>query len=219
MNLVRKYKISKILNQPLTSVEQQIILFIQSWLKDLIPFKMDEYSSSIFYMNSEGLYVLEQNTKSAYIYVRWKDFWNVLEDKYLMKYKDIQDIIKFMVEEAFKQKVATPLFSSNTSSNRVEEAFKQKVATPIGVMRQTCFSKVEEAFKQKVKTPMGWNYRSRTVIEEAFKQKVKTPQHEIFSPSLEVEEAFKKTKPEVTHSLYSFTPLSEVEKSFKQNKL
>ncbi len=154
MNLVRKYKISKILHQPLTGMEGEIIEFIKGWLYNLIPFKTDEYPDSIYYMSSkglyvfsEGLYVLEQNTKSAYIYVRWKDFWEVLETKYYIEYKDIQDIIKFMVEEAFKQKVKTPSLSSGIASFVVEEAFKQKVKTPNYFLVNTS-SMIEEAFKQ-----------------------------------------------------------------------
>lgn len=44
---------------------------------------------SIFYMNSKGDWIFEQNGNSDYFWVR---------------YKDIQEFIKYMVEEAFKSK-------------------------------------------------------------------------------------------------------------------
>ncbi len=168
MNLIRKYKISKILNQPLESIEKEIIDFIHSWLSNLIPFKMDEYPDSIFYMKEDGRYVLEQNNKKDRLWVRYNDFWSVLESKYLMKYKDIQDILKFMIEEAFKQKVATPSIYRLFIPFEVEEAFKQKVATPKQqYVKQP--SKVEEAFKQKVATPIHEKHAAMFRVEEAFK--------------------------------------------------
>ncbi len=59
MNLVRKYKISKLTNKPLKGIEHEIIEFVHSWLKDLIPFKWKKYPLDIYYMNSAGLCVLE----------------------------------------------------------------------------------------------------------------------------------------------------------------
>ncbi len=170
MNLIRKYKISKILHQPLTGIEGEIIELNHSWLNDLIPFKMFEYTDSIYYMNSKGEYVLEQDNKYDRLWVRYKDFWSVLESKYLMKYKDIQILLKFMVEEAFKQKVATPTKEFASQFLEVEEAFKQKVATPINYISKTP-DQVEEAFKQKVSTPYLSNFTLQSKIEEAFKEK------------------------------------------------
>ncbi len=108
MNLVRKYKISKILNKPLEGVEAEIILFIHSWLKDLIIFQYANILTSIYYMNSMGQFVLEQDNKNDRLWVRYNDFWGVLKTKYSIEYKDIQILLKFLIEEAFKQQVATP---------------------------------------------------------------------------------------------------------------
>ncbi len=148
--LIRKYKISKILNQPVTGLEGEIILFIQFWLKDLIPFKMEHISDSIFYMNSAGLYVIEQNPKNKYLYVRWIGFWNVLESKYLMKYEDIQLLLKFMIEESFKQKLVDIEYTC-----KIEEAFRHMI---------------EDAFKKKTETHITSTILSQISVEEAYKQ-------------------------------------------------
>ncbi len=124
MNLIRKYKISKLINQPVTGIEGEILLFINSWLNNLIPFKM-ENSTSIYYMNSEGLYVLEHNPKNKYLYVRWNGFWSVLESKYLIEYDDVQLLLKFMIEERLKQKVDNPWYLIDKEISYVEEAFKK----------------------------------------------------------------------------------------------
>ncbi len=122
MNLIRKYKISKILNKPLEGVEQEIILFIHSWLSDLIPFKYTD-SESFFYMNTSGLYVLELDNQNGYLYVRWSEFWSVLENKYFISYQDTQLLLKFMIEESFKKHLAISFLIKAYMFVEIEEAF------------------------------------------------------------------------------------------------
>ncbi len=147
MNLIRKYKISKLLNKPLIGIEGEIIEFIQSWLKDLIPFKWEKRETSIIYMNSERLFVLEQDNETNILWIRYENFWGVLENKYLMGYEEIQILLKFIVEETFKQYLGLPYKTTATSHIQVEEAFKQKTSLPQSAMDYP--SNVEEAFKDK----------------------------------------------------------------------
>ncbi len=97
MNIIRKYKISKLLNKPLTGVEAEIIELIQSWLKDLIPFKIDKYPNIIYYMKEDGRYVLEQDIKNNRLWIRYEEFWKVLDKKYFLEVKYIQILLKFMI--------------------------------------------------------------------------------------------------------------------------
>ena len=59
-------------------------------------------------MNSEGKCILQQDSKNDRLWVGYYDIWLVLEMKYLLKYSEIQIVIKGMVELAFKMKVGTP---------------------------------------------------------------------------------------------------------------
>ncbi len=150
MNLVRKYKISKILNQPLEGVDNEIILFIKGWLKDLIPFKYDEYPDTIFYMSKEGLYVLEQDYEHNKFWIRYKSFWGVLSTKYLIDYDDTQLLLKFMIEEVFKNHITSDMYFSYDQSiaSRIEEAFKTELKT----IRLTAIDKVnrvEDEYKKE----------------------------------------------------------------------
>ncbi len=150
MNLIRKYKISKLLNKPLTGIESEIIEFIKEWLKDLIPFKYDESPNTIFYMNTEGLYVLEHSFENRYLYVRWIDFWNVLSHKYSLNYIDIQLLLKFMIEEAFKKELSTPLMAHSDFNIMIEQVFKKTVSTPTPTQPPRLHElAIEEAFKQQ----------------------------------------------------------------------
>ncbi len=65
-----------------------------------------------------------------------------------MNYDDIQKLLKFMVEEAFKQHVSTPQLHHQQPVAWIEEAFK-KVGTPY-LFSIVNMVKVEEAFKQEI---------------------------------------------------------------------
>ena len=108
MNLLRIYKISKITGIMPEGIECEIISFIKDILNNLTIFKYKDYPNSIFYMNSKGDWIFEQDNKNDIFRVRYYIIWKVLENKYNMKDNEIQDFIKHMVEEKLKQKISKP---------------------------------------------------------------------------------------------------------------
>jgi len=96
MNLVRKYKIHR-LSPCLNEKELEIISFIENKLKGLKLVKKDEYPQYTFYMDSDSITILQQDDKNDRLWIRHKDFWGVLQEKYFLEYIDIQDIIRYMV--------------------------------------------------------------------------------------------------------------------------
>ena len=105
-NLIRRYKISRAINEPLEGKDKEIIDFIKSKIDGLTIFQMNDYK--INFMNSEGNCIMQQDSKNDYLWVRHEGFWSVLETKYLLIYEDIQIVMKGMVELAFKLRVSTP---------------------------------------------------------------------------------------------------------------
>ena len=103
-NLVRRYKIHQ-LTPVLTEQELEIIDFIKDKISNLTEFKDSKYPDSIFYMNSEGEWILDQDDKNKRLCVRYEDFWQVLQIKYNLENSDIQYLIQYMIEQAVKQKV------------------------------------------------------------------------------------------------------------------
>jgi hypothetical protein len=103
-NLYRKYKISQLLDEPLSNEEKELVEFIIDKIKDLTIF----IDNGNYYMNSIGEFVFQQDEKNDRLLIRYDGFWSVLEDKYLLKYDDIQVIIKGMVETTYKMSVGTP---------------------------------------------------------------------------------------------------------------
>jgi len=107
MNLIRKYKIHR-LSPCLNGDELEIISFIENKLKDLKVVKRDNYPESTFYIDSYDETILEQYDKNDWLRVSYKDFWEVLEEKYLLNYIDIQNIIRYMVLIHLKFRAAKP---------------------------------------------------------------------------------------------------------------
>ena len=105
-NLYRRYKISLITNEGITSDEKEIVEFILDKIKDLTLF-IDEYGFHN-YMNSKGEFIFQQDEKNDILWIRHRDFWSVLEKKYSLNRDDIQVIIKSMVETTYKMRVGTP---------------------------------------------------------------------------------------------------------------
>ena len=108
-NLYRRYKISQLLDEPLSNKEKEIVEFILTKIKDLTLF-IDDMHNSHNYMNSKGEIIFEQDEENERLWVRYQDFWSVLEDKYSLTYDDIRVIIKSMVETTYKIKVVTADF-------------------------------------------------------------------------------------------------------------
>ena len=127
-NLYRRYKISQLLDEPLSNEEKEIIEFIIDKIKDLTLFIDDIGRHN--YMNSKGEYIFNQNEKNDRLWVRYNDFWEVLKNKYLLEYDDIQAIIKSMVETTYKMSVGTPCPKALVPQAAVETTYKMSVGTP-----------------------------------------------------------------------------------------
>ncbi len=130
MILLRQYKLWK-LNIPVDSKFIEIFEFVNSTISNLQTFEMSEYADWLFFMNSENLNILQFETKKRILYVRYSNFWEVLETKYNLEYSDIQPFIQSLVEEAYKIKVETTAWVTLTALTVVEEAYKIKVETTI----------------------------------------------------------------------------------------
>jgi len=118
MNLTEKYKIHQ-LSPCLNENELEIVTFIENKLKGLKRLKKSDYPKSLFddmpkstfYINSDNKpirFILEQDEKNNKLWVIHEDFWIVLQDKYLLEYVEIQDILRYMVFVHFKFKPLTP---------------------------------------------------------------------------------------------------------------
>ena len=126
MNLVRKIKISKLTNIPLTGVDKEIVDFINYKLSNLTPFKFN-INTYYNYMDSEGKFVFTQSDKHNTLYVRYEGLWDVLDTKYGMLYEECEYILKFMIQKYLKTKVSKPYIASYNIYNKIEFEYYEKI--------------------------------------------------------------------------------------------
>lgn len=127
MSLVRKLKISKITKIPLTGIDKEIVDFINSILDNLTSYTIDNCYNIIFYMNSKGEWMLEQDDGNDKLYLRWEEFGDILQNKYFMKYSDIQVLIQYMAQQSFNRKLSTPVAERAGIRVLVEKGYKEKI--------------------------------------------------------------------------------------------
>jgi PAS domain-containing protein len=146
-NLYRRYKISQLLDEPLLDKDKEIIDFILDKIKDLTLYIDEDGCHN--YMNSKCEFIFQHDDKNGMLWVRYQDFWSVLEYKYLLNDVDIQVIIKDMVETAYKMSVVTPMARTTAYWKQVETAYKMSVGTPYYLSTPSQMW-VETAYKMSV---------------------------------------------------------------------
>jgi len=142
------------------------------------------------YYNKDGEWIFYQDVKNGQFWAHYKRYWEILEREFHLKYEEIQAITKFLVEEALKREVTTPILGEWCNLGAVEEALKREVTTP--TFLSTLFdSSVEEALKREVTTPVTLGDNPSVEVEEALKREVATPHRGGGSGSHRVEEVLK----------------------------
>ena len=96
--LLRKYKIYKLLNIPLSD-EMATIVFIHNKLNSMVENR--NHPDYIFYYIEDNLHMrLSKDTNNCYC--RCENFVDILIDKYFLANHDISEYMKYMVEQYFK---------------------------------------------------------------------------------------------------------------------
>ena len=117
--------------------------------KDLKVIKTDVYEKHgqeyILY-NKNNEWIFYQDVKNEDFWCNYKLYWSFFKEEFGLKYKEIQEITKYMVEDTLKIKVDTPTFLAKLSSTLVEETLKIKVTTPSFLQNK---SVVEETLKNE----------------------------------------------------------------------
>lgn len=126
MNLVRKIKISKLTEVEFSETELEIINFIKTNLVDLIPFTIDNYNQSIFYMNEKCDWIFDYDSKYKVIWIRHDSFINLLEHKYKIKTIDIKYLITDIFTNIFKMDVYNFISLQYYHYGEIESEFKMR---------------------------------------------------------------------------------------------
>ena len=102
-----------------------------------------------FIYHKDGQWIFYQDCKKEKFWTHYYRYWEILEREFHLKYEEIQALTKFLVEEALKREVGTPLLLQFTKKEMVEEALKREVDTPQKTLA-IYTTGVEEALKRKL---------------------------------------------------------------------
>jgi hypothetical protein len=102
-----------------------------------------------FIYHKDGQWIFYQDCKKEKFWTHYYRYWEILEREFHLKYEEIQALTKFLVEEALKREVGTPLLLQFTKKEMVEEALNREVGTPQKTLA-IYTTGVEEALKRKL---------------------------------------------------------------------
>ena len=144
-----------------------------------------------FIYHKDGQWIFYQDSKNEKFWTHYYKYWELFESNFGLKYKEIQAITKYLVEETLKREVSPPFTLNLAYSYKVEETLKREVSPPTALLGPTGL-KVEETLKREVSPPSRHPGVTNSNIEDALKREVGTP-HEIRrSDKKAVEDALKR---------------------------
>lgn len=131
-NLIRKYKCYKLTGE-VNRETKEIFDFIDNKLKNLNKIDNNKFPDIvnddwIFYMNSSGECILEYNLKAKYLYVRYKDFLEVLVNKYFLESVESLEynLIEYIVKKFYKINIFITYIATPDFYYKIEKAYKLK---------------------------------------------------------------------------------------------
>ena len=111
--------------------------------------------------DKEWEWVFYQDAKSSKLWCNYAKYWSIFESNFNLKYQEVQDLTKFLVEEALNREVGTTTTVRGVVVPEVEEALNREVGTTNPLSQLSKF-KVEEALNREV----GTTYMYRNKITE-----------------------------------------------------
>lgn len=125
--------------------------------------------------DKEWEWVFYQDAKNGKLWCNYAKYWSIFESNFNLKYQEVQDLTKFLVEEALNREVGTTYMYRNKITERVEEALNREVGTT-STDGMTTDWVVEEApgapVFPAIPTPSG-NFLEKRV-EEVLKREIGT---------------------------------------------
>ncbi len=90
----------------------------------------EKYPNSIFFRKN-GKVVMEQDKNFKDFYFDYDEIWSFFESLFSMKYQQIQDVMRYWLEETLKLKGYTPLVYQSEAITMLDETLKLKPHHPL----------------------------------------------------------------------------------------
>lgn len=88
--------------------------------------KSSKYPDSVFHMVGDSIY-MEQDLKTNIFYIKYYDFWSVFETKFELKYQEIKELLRGLLEHHLKCEVNTTVTDGMSMSRLLERHLKCEV--------------------------------------------------------------------------------------------
>src|SRR6478735_2045338 len=108
MNIIRKIKINSLGMYEFNDSEKELVNFIKENMLNLKQVKLKYYPISNFYFKDDK-YIFQHNFKSNDFYVNDELIWEVFKTKFGYNYQEIYNLIKGIVEQAYKLSDIIPI--------------------------------------------------------------------------------------------------------------
>lgn len=120
MNLVRKIKISKLIDIEFTEDEMDMMIYIDSIFYDLTIFKKD--GIDYYFLGKEDwIFFHYINTNVVFLN---GDIFSYVRDKYSMNYSETKNILTYFLSNKFNLKIDNMLGGSSQDVYRVMKEYK-----------------------------------------------------------------------------------------------
>ena len=122
---IRDIKIDLVLGN-----ENPILDLFNDITKDLQIIKCNVYNKDgleFVYYNKKKEWIFYQDFRNSNFWTHYKRYWVFFEEKLNLQYMEIQAITKYLVEDALKREVGTPIYKiDNIIYNPVEDILKRE---------------------------------------------------------------------------------------------
>lgn len=95
--------------------------------------------------DKEWEWVFYQDVENGNLWCNYTKYWSIFEYNLNLKYQEVQDLTKFLVEETLNREVGTTWLHKTSYSFRVEEALKRELGTCSALFDK----EVEKALKRE----------------------------------------------------------------------
>jgi hypothetical protein len=123
--------------------------------------------------DKEWEWVFYQDAKNGKLWCNYAKYWSIFESNFNLKYQEVQDLTKFLVEEALNREVGTTSTDGMTTDWVVEEApgapVFPAIPTPSGNFLE---KRVEEVLKREIGTTIVSGDFIDKGVEEALEREV-----------------------------------------------
>ena len=135
--------------------ENQIVNLFNQITKDIKIINTNVYHDQglEFIYFSGDQWIFYQDFDNEEFWCNYERYWSFFETNLGLEYGDIQEVTKYLVEEALKREVGTPIKQLWETKYPVEEALKREVSTSILVVNNRN-SVVKNSLKREINKPL-----------------------------------------------------------------